>query len=101
MNNLKTEDILKYHFGDNLDAVKESGDLYILTQSSGYDIIVYNGQLLGYGATESITSNNITKDSLNLLKDIATENTKTMLQDYKESMSSHRKIQREPHKRGE
>lgn len=68
-----TNDILKYHFGDNLNSAIDSGDIYILSQSSGYDIIVYQGQLLGYGATQGIAESTFKEECSSLLKDLAKE----------------------------
>lgn len=49
-----TNDLLNYYFGDNLDDVIEKDNLRLLNQGAGYDIIVYNGYVIGFGANEGV-----------------------------------------------
>lgn len=46
-----TDDILEYYFGDEAETMLKNGDIFILTTSQDeVDIIMYSGQVIGFGA---------------------------------------------------
>lgn len=46
-----TNDILNYYFGDNLDRVLKEEKIYTITLNMDVDIILYEGVVIGFGAS--------------------------------------------------
>ena len=70
-----TATLLDYYFGDNLDAAIANGSLSIVSRPDGYDIIVFENSVIGFGASNSVIENNdyFEKFTEDLVLDLASE----------------------------
>lgn len=53
-----TDTLLEYYFGDNLETVIANGSLKLVSKSNGYDIIVFENSVIGFGASSEIIEGN-------------------------------------------